>query len=66
VHQLSRDAIEPLLTANPGLLAAFDQSARRGMELLNRKVAASTSEVVRDRGELLQRIRDFFRVRSTG
>ena len=66
VHQLSRGAIQPLLAANPGMLAAFDQSARRGMELLNRKVAASASEVVRNRGELLERIRDFFRVRPTG
>jgi CRP-like cAMP-binding protein len=66
VHQLSRGAIQPLLAANPGLMAAFDQSARRGLELLNRKVAASASEVVPNRGELLQRIRDFFRVHSTG
>jgi small-conductance mechanosensitive channel/CRP-like cAMP-binding protein len=65
VHQLSRGAIEPLLSANPGMVAAFDQSARRGMDLLNRKVAASASEAVGNRGELLNRIRDFFRVRFT-
>jgi small-conductance mechanosensitive channel/CRP-like cAMP-binding protein len=63
VHQLSRDAVGPLLSANPGMLAAFDQSVRRGMELLNRRVAASTSQAVRGRGELLERIRTFLRVR---
>lgn len=66
VHQLSRDAIAPLLSAHSGMLAAFDQSVRRGMDLLNRSVAASASEVVRNRGELLNRIREFFRFRPTG
>jgi small-conductance mechanosensitive channel/CRP-like cAMP-binding protein len=59
VHQLSRGAIEPLLSANPGMLAAFDQSVRQGLDLLNRRVAASASEGVRGHGELLDRIRAF-------
>jgi small-conductance mechanosensitive channel/CRP-like cAMP-binding protein len=63
VHQLSRNAVEPLLSANPGMLAAFDQSLRRGMDLLSRQVAASASEEVRGHGELLERIRAFLRVR---
>ena len=63
VHQLSRDAIDPLLHAHPEMLAAFDQSVRHGMDVLNRSVAASASEVVRNRGELLNRIREFFRFR---
>jgi small-conductance mechanosensitive channel len=66
VHQLSRAAIAPLLAADPGMAAAFDQSARRGLDLISRRVAASASEEVRNRGELLNRIRDFFRLRFTG
>jgi CRP-like cAMP-binding protein len=63
VHQLSHEAIAPLLAAHPGMLAAFDQSARRGLDLLTRRVAASASETVPNRGELLSRIRNFFRLR---
>jgi CRP-like cAMP-binding protein len=65
VHQLSRDAIDPLLQAHPGKLAAFDQSVRHGMDLVNRRVAASASQTVPNRGELLNRIREFFRFRIT-
>ena len=65
VHQLSRDALQPLLSAHPGMLAAFDQSVRRGMDLLTRSVAASASQNVPNRGELLNRIREFFRLRRT-
>jgi small-conductance mechanosensitive channel/CRP-like cAMP-binding protein len=63
VHQLSRVALEPLLAANPGMVAAFDQSVRHGMELLSRRVAASASEPVPNRGELFDRIREFLRLR---
>jgi CRP-like cAMP-binding protein len=62
VYQLSGSAVKPLLSANPGMLAAFDQSVRHGMDLLNRRVAASASEGVRGRGELLERIRAFLRI----
>ena len=64
IHQLPRDAISPLLAAHPGMLAAFDQSVRRGLDLVNRSVAASASETVENPHELLSRIRDFFRFRS--
>lgn len=60
VHRLSRQAIAPLLAAHPDMLAAFDKSVRRGMDLLHANVAASTSEALRHRGELLARIREFF------
>jgi small-conductance mechanosensitive channel/CRP-like cAMP-binding protein len=63
IHQLSHEAIGPLLSAHPGMLTAFDQSVRRGMDLLNRRVAASASQPVPNRGELLYRIREFLRLR---
>ena len=63
VHRLSHDAIAPLLSAHPEMLAAFDQSVRHGMDVLNRSVAASASETLSNRGELLNRIREFFRFR---
>jgi small-conductance mechanosensitive channel/CRP-like cAMP-binding protein len=63
IHQLSHDVVAPLLEAHPGMLTAFDQSVRRGMDLLNRRVAASASQPVPNRGELLNRIREFLRLR---
>ena len=44
IHHLSRDAIAPLLAVNADLAAAFDKSARRGLDLLNRSVAARATE----------------------
>ena len=61
IHQLSRAALEPLLTANPALAAALDQSARAGLDLLKRAVAARATEPVDESGQLLQKIRAFFR-----
>ena len=63
IHQLSREAIAPLLAAHPEMLTAFDRSVRRGIDLLNRRVAASASQPVPNRGELLYRIREFLRLR---
>ena len=60
IQQLSRDAIAPLLAANADLAAAFDKSARRGLDLLNRSVAARATGSVDASGQLLQRIRAFF------
>jgi CRP-like cAMP-binding protein len=60
IHHLSRDAIAPLLAANADLAAAFDKSARRGLDLLNRSVAVQATESVDPGGPLLQRIRAFF------
>jgi CRP-like cAMP-binding protein len=64
IYKLSRDAIAPLLASNAGIAAAFDKSVRRGLDLLNRSVAVSATEPVGARGELLQRIREFFHFRS--
>jgi CRP-like cAMP-binding protein len=66
VHELSRAAIQPLLAANPGMVAAFERSARHGMDLINRRVAASASVQMDNRGEFLTRIREFFAMRFVG
>jgi CRP-like cAMP-binding protein len=66
VHELSRSAIQPLLAANPGLVTAFERSARHGTDLINRRVAASASVQMDNRGEFLARIRDFFATRFAG
>jgi CRP-like cAMP-binding protein len=64
VHHLSREAIEPILAANPALAVAFDKSVRRGLDLLQRSVATRATESVDASGQLLQRIRSFFRFNS--
>ena len=63
IHQLSRDAIEPLMAANAEMAAAFDKSVRRGLDILQRSVAARAAENVGAQGQLLQRIRAFFHFR---
>jgi small-conductance mechanosensitive channel/CRP-like cAMP-binding protein len=60
IHHLSRDAVAPLLAANADLATAFDKSARRGLDLLNRSVAAQATERMDPSSQLLQRIRAFF------
>jgi len=65
IYQLSREAIEPLLTANAEMAAAFDKSARRGLDLLHRSVAVRATENVGASSQLLQRIRSFFRSRPS-
>ena len=61
IYQLPHDAIRGLLADNPELVAAFDRSARRGLDLVERSVASSATDNVAARGQLLQRIRAFFR-----
>lgn len=60
IHHLSREAIAPLLAANPALAVAFDQSVRRGLDRLKRSVAVRATENADASGQLLQRIRAFF------
>ena len=50
-----------LLETNAEVAAALEQSVRRGLELVSRKVAATATGDVGLRGQLLQRIRRFFR-----
>jgi small-conductance mechanosensitive channel/CRP-like cAMP-binding protein len=61
VYQLRREAIAGLLETNADVAAALEKSVRRGLELVSRKVAATATGDVGVRGQLLQRIRRFFR-----
>jgi CRP-like cAMP-binding protein len=65
IYQLSREAIEPLLAANAEMAAAFDKSARRGLDLLHRSVAVRATENMGAGSQLLQRIRAFFHSRPS-
>jgi small-conductance mechanosensitive channel/CRP-like cAMP-binding protein len=59
LHGLDCKVIKPLLAANSDLYAEFDRSARRGLEILHRVVAArATDDSARQ--SLLHRIRAFF------
>jgi small-conductance mechanosensitive channel/CRP-like cAMP-binding protein len=60
IYKLSRDAIAPLLANNEELVAAFDRSVRRGLDLLNREVAVRSTPEISGEGQLMQRIRSFF------
>jgi small-conductance mechanosensitive channel/CRP-like cAMP-binding protein len=60
VHQLPREAIAPLLKENADLAFAFEKSARRGLDLLNRAVAVGDTPGIGAKGQLLLRIRSFF------
>ena len=62
VYTISKDAIAPLLSENPGLVAAFDRSVRRGQERLHREVAARATGDAAPKEQLIDRIRSFFRV----
>ncbi|MBO9707486.1 MAG: mechanosensitive ion channel family protein [Caulobacter sp.] len=64
VHRLDSEALAPLLHADLKLAAALDRSARRGLELLERGIAAQASEI-QDSASLLARITTFFRPRAT-
>jgi small-conductance mechanosensitive channel len=59
LYGLDCNVLKPLLAANTDLHAEFDRSARRGLAILNRSVAArATSDTAGQ--SLLQRIRAFF------
>jgi len=60
IYQLSHDDIAPLLAKNPELAAAFDRSIRRGLDLLQRTVAARAAGERHGHTRLLQRIVRFF------
>jgi small-conductance mechanosensitive channel/CRP-like cAMP-binding protein len=65
IYRLSRDAIAPLLADNPELVSAFDKSVRRGLERLNREVAARATVSVGGKGQLLARMRGLFHVQNS-
>jgi small-conductance mechanosensitive channel/CRP-like cAMP-binding protein len=56
---LESNVIKPLLAANSDLYAEFDQSARRGLAILNRVVAVRASDDAAGQS-LVHRIRTFF------
>lgn len=62
IYSLTREAIKPLLSENPMLASSFDQSARRGLEILHREVAARATPSIGPRGQLLARIRGMFHI----
>ena len=64
VYRLPREAIAPLLSENAELAAAFDKSVRRGLEIIHRGVAARATPSIGPQGQLLLRIRSFFRSRA--
>jgi small-conductance mechanosensitive channel/CRP-like cAMP-binding protein len=60
VLRLPREAITPLLSENPGLAVALDRSARRGLDMLNRGVAARAAPDIGAKGQFLAAIRSVF------
>jgi small-conductance mechanosensitive channel/CRP-like cAMP-binding protein len=59
LYELDCNVIKPMLAANSDLYAEFDRSARRGLAILNRGVAARAADDSA-RQSLLRRIRTFF------
>ena len=60
IYRLPRELIAPLLSNNAVLAAAFEHSVRRGLDLLNRDVAARATPDIGTKGQLLARIAAFF------
>jgi CRP-like cAMP-binding protein len=58
LYELDCKVLRPLLAANADLYAEFDRSARRGLEVLNRVVAARATDDSASQS-LLHRIREF-------
>lgn len=65
IYELSSDAIEPLVAANPELAPALDKAVRRGLDLLHRAVATRATQDVGSSDSMVQRIRGFFRATAT-
>jgi small-conductance mechanosensitive channel len=59
-YQLSREALEPLLSESAELASCLDRSARRGLEILHREVAVRAAPGIGPHGQLLTRIRSMF------
>lgn len=64
VYELRKEHVASLLTSQPGLVSAFEASARRGQELIARAAAAAVNPHDSTPGQLLARIRSFFNLRS--
>jgi small-conductance mechanosensitive channel len=61
IYRLPKDALAPLLEQNNDLAATLDKSARRGLGILHREIVVRTTPNVSGPGQLLARIRSFFR-----
>jgi small-conductance mechanosensitive channel len=61
VLELRKEHIAPLLAEDPRLVHAIEESARRGQALIDRSVAASVGVEAVPPGQLLARIREYFR-----
>jgi small-conductance mechanosensitive channel/CRP-like cAMP-binding protein len=64
VYRLSREAIAPLLAGESEVAAALDKSVRHGLEILHREVPTRASATIGAKGQLLARIRRFFKPES--
>jgi hypothetical protein len=64
VHELSRDAVAPLLTDHPDLLHALERGAEKARSLIERRVAAQTCGDPPPSVHALDRIRAFFGARD--
>jgi small-conductance mechanosensitive channel/CRP-like cAMP-binding protein len=62
IYRLPHEALAPLFEQNAELVAAFDRSARKGLDILHREVAVRASPAIGGSGLLLTRIRSFFGV----
>ena len=62
---LSHDGVSALMEQNAELVVAFDKSARKGLAILHRDVAAQAAPSVGAPGQLLSRIRSFLGARPT-
>jgi small-conductance mechanosensitive channel len=60
VYKLAHEALGPLLEQNTNLVAAFDKSARKGLDLLHREVVARAAPEIGGSGQLRKRIWNFF------
>jgi small-conductance mechanosensitive channel len=61
VLELRKEHLAPLLAEDPQLMHALEESAQRGQALIDRSVAASVGVEVVPPGQLLDRIREYFR-----
>jgi small-conductance mechanosensitive channel/CRP-like cAMP-binding protein len=65
IYYLSRDAFAPLFLKNPELTLAFEKSARHGLDMLHRRIAARATDSGVSDSSLLPRIRSFFHFGTT-
>lgn len=64
VFELCKEAVAPLMKAQPQMLPAFEASVRRGQALIDRSVAASVGAESVAPAQLLERMRKFFHLRG--